>query len=152
MAIVYRIAKTEARARDLSGKGAFQYGGRWNSAGTFMLYTSEHASLAILEVLVHADESEIPPRMFIAQIDIGDQAIFSMPDEELPKNWREPDNLRLKEMGDRLMAEKEYLGFRVRSAVLPEEYNVILNPLFPGFYDLVKVVRVEELGLDGRLL
>ncbi|WP_414649653.1 RES domain-containing protein, partial [Chitinophaga sp.] len=37
--IVYRIVKTAERAQDLSGKGAYLAGGRWNSTGTFMLYT-----------------------------------------------------------------------------------------------------------------
>jgi RES domain-containing protein len=141
------------RAADLSGKGAFLYGGRWNSEGVFMLYTSLHASLAMLEVLVHADESEIPPQLFISQIEISETApIFQFPEEELPKNWREPDNLNLKKLGDRLMREKKYVGIQVQSAVLPSEYNILLNPLFPGYADLVTIKRIDKLQTDPRLI
>jgi RES domain-containing protein len=151
--LVYRIAKMKERALDLSGKGAFLYGGRWNSEGVFMLYTSTHASLAMLEVLVHADESEIPPQLFISQIDISEKApIYQFPDEELPENWREPDNLGLKKLGDQLMKERQYLGFQVSSAVLPSEFNILLNPLFPGYADLVKVSRIDPLKTDPRLM
>lgn len=151
--LVYRIAKMKERAIDLSGKGAFLYGGRWNSEGVFMLYTSTHASLAMLEVLVHADESEIPPQLFISQIEILEVApIYQFPEEELPKNWREPDNLSLKKLGDRLMREKKYLGFQVQSAVLPSEYNILLNPLFPGYTDLVRIRRIDKLETDPRLI
>ena len=138
---------------DLSGKGAFLYGGRWNSEGVFMLYTSTHASLAMLEVLVHADESEIPPQLYISQIEISEASpIYQFPEEELPKNWREPDNLSLKKLGDRLMLEKKYVGFQVMSAVLPSEYNILLNPLFPGYTDLVTIRRIDKLETDTRLM
>ena len=151
--LVYRIAKMKERAVDLSGIGAFLYGGRWNSEGVFMLYTSTHASLALLEVLVHADESEIPPQLFISQIEISEPAsIYQFPEEELPRNWREPDNLSLKKLGDRLMREKKYVGFQVLSAVLPSEYNILLNPLFPGYTDLVKITRIDRLETDPRLM
>lgn len=151
--LVYRIAKMKERALDLSGKGAFLYGGRWNSEGVFMLYTSTHASLAMLEVLVHADESEIPPQLFIAQIEISEKApIYRFPNEVLPENWREPDNLGLKKLGDQIMKERRYLGFQVLSAVLPSEFNILLNPLFPGYADLVTIMRIDQLETDPRLM
>jgi RES domain-containing protein len=34
--------------------------GCWNPVGTPMLYTTEHRSLACLEVLVHLDKSQLP--------------------------------------------------------------------------------------------
>jgi RES domain-containing protein len=150
---VYRIAKMKERALDLSGKGSFLYGGRWNSEGVFMLYTSIHASLTMLEVLVHADESEMPPQLYIAQIEISENsAIFPFPENELPKNWREPDNLGLKRLGDQLMKEKAWVGISVPSAVLPSEYNILLNPLFPEYNDVVTIKRVDKLETDIRLL
>jgi RES domain-containing protein len=53
MMVVFRIVKSLNRAKDLSGMGAFKNGGRWNSKGTYMLYTSINSSLAYLETLVH---------------------------------------------------------------------------------------------------
>jgi RES domain-containing protein len=150
--LVYRIVKSEKRTTDLTGTGAYKEGGRWNSEGIYALYTSEHSALAMLEVLVHVDEGELPPDMFIMTIEIADTApIFTVPDEDLPADWRVPENIALKEMGDKLFMEKKFLGIKARSAVLPDAYNYVLNPLFPGYYDLVKVVEVKPLGIDQRL-
>ena len=149
---VYRIAKTKERAGDLSGTGAFKVGGRWNNPGVFALYTSENQALAMLELLVHIEESELPPDLYIITLEIDDRApILELKDEELPKDWRLPDNLVLKNMGDRLLLKKEYLGFRVRSAVMPDEYNLVLNPLFPDFNKLIKIIGIDRLEVDQRL-
>lgn len=150
--LVYRIVKNKKRTTDLTGTGAYNEGGRWNSEGVYALYTSEHSALAMLEVLVHVDEGELPPDMFIMTIEISDAApIYTVPDERLPADWRVPENIVLKEMGDRLFAEKQYLGIKVRSAVMQDSYNYVLNPQFAGYYDLVKVVAVKPLAVDKRL-
>src|SRR4249919_3732287 len=100
---VYRIAKTKERAGDLSGTGAFKVGGRWNNPGVFALYTSESQALAMLELLVHIEESELPPDLYIITLEIEDKApILELKDEKLPTDWRLPDNLVLKSMGDRI--------------------------------------------------
>ncbi|TKK70928.1 RES domain-containing protein [Ilyomonas limi] len=150
--LVYRIVKSEKRTADLTGTGAYNEGGRWNSEGVYALYTSEHSALAMLEVLVHVDESELPPDMFIMTIAVADNApVFSIPDDSLPANWRIPENILLKEMGDKILMEKKFVGIKVRSAVMQDSYNYVLNPLFPNYYDLVKVVEVKPLAVDKRL-
>ncbi|RAJ10991.1 RES domain-containing protein [Chitinophaga skermanii] len=149
--IVYRIVKDAKRAHDLSGKGAFLVGGRWNSEGIFMLYTSESQSLAFLETLVHFDPSEIPQHLYVMKIDISDSApLYRLPSTKLPKNWRDTDHIQLKEIGDNFCRNKRSLVMKVPSAVLPTEFNYVLNPLFPRFHDLVKVVSVEPLAVDKR--
>jgi RES domain-containing protein len=150
--LVYRIVKSEKRTTDLTGTGAYNEGGRWNSEGVYALYTSEHSALAMLEVLVHVDEGELPPDMFIMTIEIMDTApVYAVPDDQLPTDWRVSENIVLKEMGDAIFSEKKYLGIKVRSAVLQDSYNYVLNPLFPGYYDLVKVMAVTPLAVDQRL-
>lgn len=149
---VYRIVKSEIRATDLSGTGAYNEGGRWNNEGIFALYTSEHAALSMLEVLVHTDEAEFPPHMFIITIEIDNKApILEIADEDLPENWRIPENITLKEMGDKVFKDKKFIGIKVRSAVMRNSYNYILNPLYPGYYNLVKVIEVIVLEVDKRL-
>lgn len=150
--LVYRIVQNKERAHDLSGTGAFTFGGRWNNPGTFMLYTSENRALALLETLVHFDEEDAPPQLHILEMSIDKSSlVYALPDYELPANWRDPENIALKEMGDLLMKKKEYIGYRVRSAVLTEEYNILLNPLFPDFNNLVNVVTVTPYSPDARL-
>jgi len=150
--IVYRIVKNKKRANDFSGRGASNEGGRWNNPGVFALYTSESRALAMLEVLVHVEESELPPDMHIITIEIDEKApIYEVPDNDLPKDWREPENIALKNTGDALLESKKYLTIKVRSAVMPNEYNLILNPLFPRYYDLVKMIKIDLLNVDERL-
>jgi RES domain-containing protein len=149
---VFRIVKDKIRTTDLSGIGAFRVGGRWNSKGTYMLYTSENSSLAYLESLVHFEGSIHPPHLFIMQIEVDDVApVYTLPDEQYPNNWMQLELPENKQLGDHWMAERAYLGVRVRSAVNRAEYNILLNPLFPRFYDLVKVISIIEIPLDERL-
>lgn len=150
--LVYRITNTKQRASDLSGTGAFRAGGRWNNVGVFALYTSESQALAMLELLVHVEESELPPDLYITTIEIDDAAdIYKVPDSMLPADWRLPENLSLKNQGDKLLNNKNYIGFRVRSAVMPEEYNLVLSPQHPDFTKLVRVKKIDLLKVDERL-
>jgi RES domain-containing protein len=149
---VYRIVKMRRRASDLSGTGAFNDGGRWNSPGVFALYTSENPALALLEVLVHVDESELPPHLFMMTIEVDDEApIYAVTDARLPADWRVPDNMELKRIGDRLLRGDKYLAIKAKSAVLPQQYNYILNPGHPDFQKSVRVVKTEALDVDQRL-
>ena len=150
--LVYRIVQNKTRTGDLSGTGAFQYGGRWNSKGTYMLYTSENSSLAYLESIVHFDPVDLPPHLFILTIEVNDRSpLYTVPDSAYPAHWLEPGLHENKELGDRDMAENKYIGIRVRSAVNTMEYNCLLNPLFPDYKKLVTVVAVNEIEIDKRL-
>jgi len=150
---IYRIAKTQARARDLSGIGSFKYGGRWNSAGTYMVYCSMNSSLAYLENLVHFDETEVPPHLFITTINIVDEKlIYTLPDHKYPTDWQVQDNLENKLIGDRWIQQNKFIGYKVRSAINPTEYNYLLNPTFRGFNDQVIITDVKKLNIDARLV
>lgn len=154
--IVYRIAKSVPRAQDLSGMGAFKNGGRWNSKGTYMLYSSMNSSLAYLENLVHFDESDLPPYLYITAIEINIDSlasglIYELPDDEYPVSWQLHENLENKIMGDEWMLAKKFLAIKVRSAVNPSEFNFLLNPLFPGYHDKIKVQSIKPLNIDARL-
>lgn len=150
---VYRIVKSQARTNDLSGIGAYKFGGRWNSKGTYMLYTSENSSLAYLESLVHFDELEYPPSLFILKIEIDDNApVYQLPAKEYPTNWKQPELLKNKALGDELMLAKKHLAIKIKSAINELEYNYLLNPLFPNFNKLVQVKEVKEIIIDARLI
>src|ERR1700761_870237 len=151
--IIYRIAKSLTRAQDLSGMGAFKNGGRWNSKGTYMLYTSMNSSLAYLENLVHFDELNFPPGLFIISLELKDDSlIYTLPDDKYPASWLEQDNLENKLLGDEWMRKKEFLAVKVRSAINPTEFNFLLNPLFPGFPDKVVIHNIQPIDFDARLI
>jgi len=151
--LVHRIVKSISRTRDLTGLGAFLEGGRWNSEGVHALYTSENPSLAMLELLVHLDPEEMPPGMYLMDISLSrSPPILQLADADLPDDWREPDNLYLRSLGDRHLREGRYLGLKVPSAVMPSQYNIVLNPQHPSFGRCVRVEKVSPLALDRRLL
>jgi len=56
----WRILKEKHAATAFSGEGAAKTGGRWNSRGVPVIYTSSTQSLATLESLVHLN----PPVIF----------------------------------------------------------------------------------------
>lgn len=153
MTVVFRIVRKKAAATDLSGKGAFTYGGRWNSKGTYVLYTSENSSLSFLETLVHLDASELPPSLQLVELQLDQKApVYEVPDKIYPPGWKQLENMRCKQLGDQWMASREHLAVKVRSAVNPTEYNYLLNPLFPDFNQLVKVMQVTSAEFDKRLI
>ena len=150
---LFRVVQDRDRAKDLSGTGAFRWGGRWNSKGVYMLYTSENSSLAFLESLVHFDEGEIPPQLYIIEFEVQDDApIYVLPDAEYNKDWVKLSLLENQKQGDRWMEEKKFLGIKVRSAINPGEYNYLLNPLFPRYDNLVKIISVKAIKVDDRLI
>lgn len=150
---VYRVVKSKLRTNDLSGTGAYRNGGRWNSKGTYMLYTSENSSLAYLETLVHFDEVDYPPDLFIVKIEIDKKApVYVVKESEYPLEWKRLEMLENKFLGDRWMNENIFLAFKIKSAINEVEYNYLLNPLFPRFHDLVRIVDVIQIKIDERLI
>jgi RES domain-containing protein len=148
----FRIAKTR-HIHDLSGIGAMLYGGRWNHKNIPVVYASENRSLATVEFLVHVPLSIVPNDLSIACLEIPDDIVseqISMND--LPKNWREyPAPPELAKLGSAWALEKRSLLLRVPSVVVPNEFNILINPRHQGIH-IVTISRVERYTFDSRLL
>lgn len=150
--LVYRIAKRDVVA-DLSGTGARLFGGRWNHRGTAVVYTSETRSLAMVEYLVHLSLSNAPRGLMIATIEIPDSIVpEDIPRASLPKGWRDyPPPRGVADLGTRWAKSKKSLFLRVPSAVVKQEYNILINPLHS---EMPRVVlrEVEAFEFDKRLV
>ena len=148
--IVYRIT-TGIYAKDISGEGARLAGGRWNTAGLSVLYTSQHISLSILEILVKADKITAPDNYTIVTIEFPDDKNFSVINlSELKLNWQ--NHLAYTQwIGDQFIKNNEHLVLKIPSAIVPQEHNFLINPLHKDFKK-VKIVGNELLELDKRLL
>lgn len=144
--LLYRIAK-KAYIEDLSRLGSRLYGGRWNEKGYSAIYTSSSLSLCMCETLVHCDKSIIPHNMFFAEMEIPDEVI---PDNFLELSAEEDASI----IGTRWLKTKSSVAIKVRSVILPAQYeknfNVILNPEHPDFAKLT-VKTVAECPFDLRL-
>lgn len=147
---VYRIAK-EKYARDLSGRGAQLYGGRWNSKGIPALYTSQHRSLCILELLVHTTLETAPADMVLLAIKLPDKApVTTLTPSDLPDSWnRFPFDDFTRQAGDEELKNGSSLVLKVPSAVVPEEFNYMINPQHPDAGN-IQLNGLQHLQLDNR--
>ena len=105
--------------------GAFLQPGRWHPAGTRVLYAAEHASLAVLETLIHAGGRKLPPRS-LTRIHIPDDvAIESAGWLEVPASQA---------FGEAWVKDGRSAVLRVPSiAVNLIESNFVFNPAHPEF-------------------
>lgn len=148
----WRIIKTKHADRAFDGEGARLYGGRWNSPGRRVVYTSSTTSLAVLEVLVHLEESAFLPAYSLFRIQLDESQLIPLSVAELPKNWRnDPAPSALQAIGDLWLSEGRTLALAVPSAIVPHETNYLLNPEHSAFPQLV-VDPAQAFSFDRRLL
>ncbi len=148
---VYRIAK-QKYINDLTGIGAKTVGGRWNPKGVAVLYTSTTAALSALEVLAHLPAAYFPDDMAIATIEVPDSLITQISREQLPKNWKQiPAPIEIQSFAMEWINEEKYLGIKVPSIIIPNEKNILINPLHPKF-NKIKLISIEPFSFDTRLL
>jgi len=132
---VWRICSR--RHQRFDGEGARLYGGRWNYAGTAVVYTSASLALAALELFVHIDVDLLPNETVKAA--------------SLPRNWRRYPALEsLKDIGTTWAAKGSTAILTVPSAIIPEEQNYLLNPAHRDFKQ-VRLRRSIPFHFDPRM-
>jgi RES domain-containing protein len=149
--IAWRIFKRKHAASAFSGEGARRYGGRWNSKGTPLIYTSQSASLAVLEMLVHLETEPLLQAYLVAPVTFADDLVETLPARRLPVNWRQtPPPIALQRLGDRWVAEQRSVVLRVPSVIIPTEHNYLLNPAHPDFAKC-SLGKPQRFVFDARL-
>lgn len=150
--ILYRLTKTRFVGSAWSGQGAKQAGGRWNSMGTAMVYTSEAASLTMLETLVHLHAAQLLHSFSLLSVAVDDGLIQMLDKQSLPDNWASAEAPHaLAEIGDRWVESGDAVALRVPSALSPVEFNYLLNPLHPAFAEMVSRAVTLDFRFDDRL-
>lgn len=147
----WRIVKRKHSNSAFDGAGARKYGGRWNSAGVPVVYTSESQSLAALEMLVHLERPEILQSYAFIAVEIPTAFVTSIDIAKLPGNWRSyPAPQELRSLGDDWVRSARSAVLQVPSALLPSENNFLLNP---SHADAKKLVFGEPASFefDSRL-
>jgi RES domain-containing protein len=69
--------------------------------------------------------------------------------EELPENWPD-DSVATQRLGDRWLESRRSLLLKVPSVLIPETWNVVVNPLHPEAA-LLKISAGYEHAFDLRL-
>jgi RES domain-containing protein len=129
------------------GTGAGIHGGRWNPAGTPVIYAAGSLALAMLERLVQRRnlggallaEAEVPE-------DVAVDDLMTAP----PPGWRALGSPEAAAAGGAWLAGGRTALLRVPSAVVPREANYLVNPAHPDAAR-VRVGAPEPLEWDPRL-
>lgn len=154
---IWRIATEgpQHQANDLSGKGAEISGGRWNRPGRPMVYAASSISLACLETVVHLNAGSLPLNRFLVRIPVP-AAVWAkrqtLKADQLPSGWNAvPESKVSLDIGDRWLQDGASALLVLPSAIVPEEFNVLINPRHAD----AAAIRAEKLRpwrFDGRLL
>ena len=147
--ITFRITKVQY-AHDLSGRGAEKAGGRWNSKGVPVLYTSQSRALASLELAVHIPFGFLPKDFKLIAIDLPENCgIMEIDEHDLPENWKQyPFSTLTQKIGNEWFRQTDALIMRVPSVVVEEEFNFLVNPFHPDFkYVTIAGIKVFEFDL-----
>lgn len=153
---VYRIA-TDAKtypADDMSGTGAKKSGGRWNEEGVAIVYTSESRSLACLETVVHLNAGGLPLNRFLIEITIPDSVWSAREQVDVTTlvGWdTEPASLTSIAFGVGWVRGERSAILVVPSVIVPEEMNVIINPLHSDSAAIV-AQKVRKWTYDLRMV
>lgn len=153
--VVWRIATDtpDYEADDRTGAGAKTTGGRWNEAGVPMLYTSESRALACLETVVHLNAGGLPLNRYLVEIDLPERAVADAETVD-PANlvgWdAEPAGRASIRHGTDWVRSRRSLLLIVPSVIVPEEQNVLINPLHADMGD-VRIAKRRRWTYDPRL-
>lgn len=117
------------------------------------MYTAETIALCALEVFVHLPSSLLPKDFSVVTIDVSEDAsLRTIEVEQLEANWStHPAPFVLAKLGDEWVRENKQLLLRVPSAVIPQEWNVLINPTHPDFDKQVTIANVEPFMFDVRM-
>lgn len=134
-----------------SGEGAFLFGGRWNSPGVSLVYTSATQSLAALEMLVNLDDPGdlVGLKFVVIPVEVPEVCLGEV--SKLPRGWwTYPAPLATARIGDAWIASGNSPVLRVPSAVVRDEWNYLLNPGHPAFSKLT-IGKAKRFAFDSRL-
>jgi RES domain-containing protein len=149
---LWRIIQRKYAEEAFSGKGSAKYGGRWNQKGTAVVYCSESASLAQLEVLVRTQRTKDLALYVLIEARVPEELIETLRREDLPDDWNAlPESNATREMGTKWATEKRSAVLAVPSVVIPSELNFLLNPEHPDF-SKIEIGTPKPVGWDPRLL
>jgi len=134
---LWRICRQLHAADAFTGEGARLYGGRWNTQGVSMVYTSPSLALAAVEIFVHLEPNLQPGDLVSIAADLPDDVTCERLNlKSLPGDWHARRDESLRRFGDRWIRENKTVALYVPSAAIRGEWNVLLNPAHPDFRTL----------------
>ena len=127
--ILWRISNHST----LDGRGGLHASARWHSRGHAIVYLASSPAGALVEVLVHLelDPQRLPASYRMLKAEAPDEnSMRRLSTASLPDNWRDDHSLT-RRVGDAWLIAGQSALLEVPSAILPETFNMLLNPHHP---------------------
>ena len=127
--------------------------GRWHTRGRRVVYCAQSPAAALLEILVHfeIDIQDLPVRYRRLKIEAPDNMqVERVSVDDLPKDWPERTEVT-RAVGDGWLTKGSAALLSVPSAIVPETFNLLLNPAHQDA-KRITIVQAGEHAIDPRLL
>jgi len=126
--------------------------GRWNSDGNKVIYTAGSIALAVMENLIYRKGQGFSNHYATMLIDLPDHlAKTAYTSDTLPTGWNSPDKYSVSQpIGDNWYKEGLTPVLKIPSAVVPQEYNYVINSTHADFAQ-IKLIKVAEYVPDERI-
>ncbi len=148
---VWRICRARYAGQAFSGLGARRFGGRWNSPGVPMVYSSSSLALAAIELFVHLEPAQQPNDLVAIAASLPkEEPAQTLQPNQLPPHWWSDDFEPLRILGDQWIRDRGSLAMRVPSAALRMEWNVLINPLHSAIATL-EIEPPQPFHFDARM-
>lgn len=142
MTIWYRGSRSENTQWTFSGDGGLLVSGRWHFMGTKAIYCSESIALCTLEWLAHHGLSVSGFKYYKYSINIPDGLVKHFKPRDLPVGWDSTPSIDASRdfAKKHLFNSDKAFAIAVPSVLVPEESNLIINPLHKDFYTVLQTV------------
>lgn len=105
----------------------------------------------MLEYTVNVNIDDIPRALSFTIFDIPAGNVIELKAEDLPGNWTDaPAPRSTRDFGTALLKKGEYGVIKIPSAVIPDEFNYLVNPLHSDI-TACKIVDVSDFVYDVRI-
>jgi RES domain-containing protein len=150
----WRIAATTPNYHcdDMTRSGAKKTGGRWNSAGIPVIYSSGSIALAVLETFVHlASAPTLPLNRYLVEIKVPSDLFITAIPLNTQVGWdAEPPGLVSTNARNIWANSNAGVLAKVPSVIVREEFNYLVNPAHPEAAS-IKATAVRKWLYDPRL-
>jgi RES domain-containing protein len=133
---------------NLSGAGGLHASGRWHIIGRPVVYAAESPAGALTELLVHMDPQFADEEFQLIEIEVHSGTSMKSTNN-LPSGWKHRLDVT-RRIGNEWLAGMETALLRVPSAIVPDTFNILINPLHRDA-EKIKIAAKKKLRLDPRL-
>ncbi len=147
---VWRIFPERFRETAFTGIGGLYAARRWNRLGSAMVYCATSPALAALEFFVNLEPNDAPDDLLMAEATVPAELIEQLSIDSLPSDWRELENPVCRDLGSEWAASGRSVALQVPSAVVVDDWNLLLNPRH-GDFNKIQLSPPKPFRYDERM-